>query len=145
MSTTDNKRVFGTGFAAASERKSSSPAMPRLRKLAYETFAEFAASGMSLAESYRRTTGRHADVKGSQWLGYAGVKERITELKAENAKRSQMTRGELLDFYAEVIRTPADSIPAGSPVIQAYEQDGEGRVKLRICDKVTAGAQLQKM
>jgi hypothetical protein len=54
-------------------------------------------------------------------------------------------REELLDFYAEVIRTPADSIPAGSPVIQAYEQDGEGRVKLRICDKVTAGAQLQKM
>jgi hypothetical protein len=56
-----------------------------------------------------------------------------------------MTREELLDFYAEVIRTPADSVPAGSPVIQAYEQDGEGRVKLRICDKVTAGAQLQKM
>ena len=54
-------------------------------------------------------------------------------------------REELLDFYAEVLRTPADSVPAGSPIIQAYEQDGEGRVKLRICDKVTAGAQLQKM
>jgi hypothetical protein len=121
--------------------------MPRLRKQTYEIFSQFAASGLSLAESYRRTTGRtaHADVKGSQWHRYAGVKERITELKAENAKRSQMTREELLDFYAEVIRTPADSVPAGSPVIQAYEQDGEGRVKLRICDKVTAGAALQKM
>ena len=48
-------------------------------------------------------------------------------------------------FYAAVIRTPADRVPAGSPVIQAYEQDGEGRVKLRICDKAAAGAQLAKM
>jgi hypothetical protein len=52
---------------------------------------------------------------------------------------------QLLAFYAEVIRTPADQVSAGSPVIQAYEQDGEGRVKLRICDKAAAGAQLAKM
>jgi Terminase small subunit len=120
--------------------------MPRLRKQTYEIFSQFAASGLSLAESYRRTTGRtaHADVKGSQWHRYAGVKERITELKAENAKRSQMTREELLDFYAEVIRTPADSVPSGSPVIQAYETTESG-YKIRVCDKIAAGAQLQKM
>jgi hypothetical protein len=41
--------------------------MSQLRKLAYERFATFAASGLSLAESYRRTTGqtKNADVKGS--------------------------------------------------------------------------------
>jgi hypothetical protein len=32
-----------------------------------------------------------------------------------------------------------------SPVIQSYEQDGQGRVKVRICDKAAAGAQLAKM
>ncbi len=56
-----------------------------------------------------------------------------------------MTREELLTFYAEVIRTPADQVPAGSPVIQAYEKDGEGRVKVRVCDKVAAGAALARM
>jgi hypothetical protein len=121
--------------------------MPRLRKIAYEKFAQFAASGLSLAESYRRTTGqiKNADVKGTQWHGYAGIKGRIAELKAQNAQRAQMTREELMAFYAAVIRTPADKVPAGSPVIQAYEQDSEGRVKLRICDKAAAGGQLAKM
>ena len=121
--------------------------MPRPRKIAYEEFAEFAASGLSLAESYRRTTGqtKNADVKGTQWHGYAGIKERIAELKEQNARRAQLTRDELLAFYAEVIRTPADQVPAGSPVIQAYEQDGEGRVKVRVCDKVAAGAALARM
>ena len=121
--------------------------MPRLRKIAYEKFAQFVASGLSLAESYRRTTGqtKNADVKGTQWHGYAGIKERIAELKEQNAQRAQLTREELLAFYAAVIRTPADQVPAGSPVIQAYEQDGEGRVKIRICDKAAAGAALARM
>jgi Terminase small subunit len=121
--------------------------MPRPRKIAYEKFAQFVASGLSLSEAYRRTTGqtKNADVKGTQWHGYAGIKERIAELKAQNAQRAQMTREELMAFYAAVIRTPANQVPAGSPVIQAYEQDGEGRVKLRLCDKVQAGAALARM
>ena len=55
-----------------------------------------------------------------------------------------MTREELLAFYAAVIRTPADRVPAGSPVIQAYEMTESGP-KIRICDKAAAGAQLAKM
>ena len=72
--------------------------MPQLRKIAYEKFAQFVASGLSLSESYRRTTGqtRNADAKGDQWHRYAGIKERIAELKAQNAQRAQMTREELL-------------------------------------------------
>ena len=87
--------------------------MPRPRKIAYEEFAEFAASGLSLAESYRRTTGqtKNADVKGTQWHGYAGIKERVAELKEQNARGAQLTRDELLGFYAEVIRTSADRFP----------------------------------
>ena len=115
----------------------------RLRKIAYEKFAQFVASGLSLAESYRRTTGqtKNADVKGTQWHGYAGIKERIAELKEQNAQRAQMTREELMAFYAAVIRTPADQVPAGSPVIQAYEMTESGH-KIRIADKIAAGAAL---
>jgi hypothetical protein len=120
--------------------------MPQPRKIAYEKFAEFAASGLSLAESYRRTTGqtKNADVKGTQWHGYAGIKERIAELKEHNARRAQMTRDELLAFYAEVIRTPADQVPPGSPVIQSYEVTEHGH-KIRIVDKAAAGAALSRM
>ena len=120
--------------------------MPRLRKIAYEKFAEHVASGAGLAESYRRTTGqiKNADVKGTQWHGYAGIKGRIAELKAQNAQRAQMTREELMAFYAAVIRTPADRVPAGSPVIQAYELTESGP-KIRICDKAAAGAALARM
>jgi hypothetical protein len=73
-----------------------------------------------------------------------GVCQRITELMAENANRAQMSREELLTFYAAVIRTPADQVPAGSPVIQSYEVTESGH-KIRICDKAAAGAQLAKM
>ncbi len=58
---------------------------------------------------------------------------------------AEMTRKELLSFYAEAIRTPADQVPVGSPVIQAYEETAEGGRKIRICDKVQAGAQLARM
>jgi hypothetical protein len=37
-----------------------------------------------------------------------------------------MTREELMDFYAEVIRTSADQVPAGSQVIQACEPTEHG-------------------
>ena len=89
--------------------------------------------------------GKNSDANSDDWLNARGVRQRITELMAENANRAQMSREELLTFYAEVIRTPADQVPAGSPVIQAYEQDGEGRVKIRVCDKIAAGAALARM
>jgi hypothetical protein len=45
-------------------------------------------------------------------------------------RKSQMTRAELLNFYAGVIRTPADRVPSGSPFIQAYEETSEGGRKI---------------
>jgi hypothetical protein len=55
-----------------------------------------------------------------------------------------MSREELMAFYADVIRTPADQVPAGSPVIQAYEMTESGH-KIRIADKIAAGAALSRM
>ena len=74
-----------------------------------------------------------------------GVEERIQQLMAENAQRAQMSRDELMAFYAACVRTPADRVPPGSPVIQAYEETPEGGRKIRIVDKAAAGAALARM
>ena len=84
-------------------------------------------------------------MKAAQMRRQRGVEVRIQELKAQNAQRAQMTRAELLSFYASVIRTPADRVPPGSCVIQSYEETNEGGRKIRIVDKAAAGAALAKM
>jgi Terminase small subunit len=123
--------------------------VPTLKNVNHEQFAQLCATGFSRAESYRKAAGsqagKNADANSDDWLNARGVRERIRELQERNSRKSEMTREELLTFYAAVIRTPANQVPAGSPVIQSYEQDGEGRVKIRLCDKIAAGAQLAKM
>ena len=122
--------------------------MPILKNQRHEVFAQGIAKGLSASDAFRVVTPgnpKNVDIKACQMRRQRGVEERIRELRAENARKSEMTRGELLAFYAAVIRTPADRVPPGSPVIQSYEQDSAGRVKVRICDKATSGAQLAKM
>ena len=120
-----------------------------LKNVKHERFAQLCATGLSRAEAYRRVAGaragKNSDANSDDWLNARGVRQRITELRAENAKRAKMTREELLAFYADVIRTPADQVPPGSSVIQTYEETPEGGRKIRICDKVAAGAQMAKM
>ena len=120
--------------------------MPALTSSRQEKFAQLCASGLNNSEAYRRLSGkeRNADVRAAQLMAQPGVRERVAEIKEQNAQRAQMTREELMAFYAAVIRTPADRVPAGSPVIQAYEMTESGP-KIRICDKAAAGAQLAKM
>ena len=122
--------------------------MPILKNQRHEVFAQGIAKGLSASDAFRAVTPgnpKNVDIKACQMRRQRGVEERIRELRAQNARKSEMTREELLAFYSAVIRMPADQVPAGSSVIQSYEQDGEGRVKLRICDKVQAGAQLCRM
>jgi hypothetical protein len=122
--------------------------MPQLGKLTYEKFATFVASGLSLAESYRRTTGRtrNADVKGSQWQGYTGIKERIEELRQENDKRARLSRDEALRFLSDAIRTPADVVPERSWVIQSIKRSEDGTtVEIKLPDKVQCVAQMAGM
>ena len=102
--------------------------MPALTSSRQEKFAQLCASGLNNSEAYRRLSGkeRNADVRAAQLMAQPGVRERVAEIKEQNARGAQLTRDELLGFYAEVIRTPADRVPAGSPVIQAYEMTGVG-------------------
>jgi Terminase small subunit len=120
--------------------------MATLANRRLEKFAQFCASGLNNSEAYRQLSGRdrNADVHAAELMGKSGVRERVAELQKENARRAQMTRDELLAFYAEVIRTPADQVPAGSPIIQAYEETANGH-KIRVVDKAAAGAALAKM
>jgi hypothetical protein len=122
--------------------------MRRPRKIAHQKFAEFAASGLSLAESYRRTTGqtKNADVKGSQWYGYAGIKERIEELRQENDKRARLSRDQVLMFLSDAIRQPADKVKPGSWVIQSIKRSEDGTtVEIKLPDKVQCVALLARM
>jgi hypothetical protein len=121
--------------------------VPALQSIRHEKFAELIAGGMPAAQAYREVTGRiaNSDVQSVKMRKRAGVERRIKELKEQNSQRAQMTREELLAFYTEVIRTPADQVPPGSPVIQAYEETLEGGRKIRIVDKAAAGVALAKM
>jgi hypothetical protein len=116
----------------------------------WERFAQLCVLLNSASEAYRKLCGERAsaiknvDVNSCQLMSKPGVRERVAELRRENDRQSKMSREELVAFYATVIRTPADQVPAGSPVIQSYEVTESGH-KIRICDKIAAGAQLQKM
>ena len=120
--------------------------MPVLTSSRQEKFAQLCASGLNNSEAYRRLSGkeRNADGRAAQLMAQPGVRERVAEIKEQNARGAQLTRDELLGFYSEVIRTPADKVPPGSPVIQAFEENGNGR-KIRIVDKAAAGTALAKM
>ena len=90
--------------------------MPALTSSRQEKFAQLCASGLNNSEAYRRLSGkeRNADVRAAQLMAQPGVRERVAEIKEQNARGAQLTRDELLGFYAEVIRTPADGFPPGS-------------------------------
>ena len=116
--------------------------MAELPSIRHERFAEFVASGATYAEAYRRVSGdcKNTDVKGNQWLNKCGMKARIAELRAENARKSELSRAEALRWLSDLIRTPIGSVGKDSPLVQAYEEDSEGNVKVRLADKI-AGLQ----
>lgn len=101
---------------------------------------------MTAAQAYREVTGRttNSDVQSVKMRKRNGVEAGIQELKAQNAQRAQMSREELMAFYADVIRTPADQVSPGSSSIQSFEKTEHG-YKIRIVDKAAAGAALAKL
>jgi hypothetical protein len=48
-----------------------------------------------------------------------------------NAERSEITRQEALRWLADLIRTPIGSVGKDSALVQAYEEDSAGNVKVR--------------
>jgi hypothetical protein len=118
-----------------------------LASIRHERFAQHCAAGATCAEAYRRVTGdcKNTDVKGNQWFNKSGMKARVAELRAENALRSQLTRDEALKWLADLIRTPIGSVGKDSALVQAYEEDSEGNVKVRLADKIAGMQTLCRM
>jgi hypothetical protein len=113
-----------------------------LRNVKHEKFA--CATGLSRAEAYRRVAGvragKNSDSNSDDWLNARGVRKRIQELQERNAQRSELSREEALRWLSDLIRTPIGSVGKDSPLVQAYEEDSEGKVKVRLADKI-AGLQ----
>jgi hypothetical protein len=118
--------------------------VPILKNVKHEQFAQLCATGLSRAESYRRVAGERAgknsDANSDDWLNARGVRERVQELQERNAERSEITREEAMRWLADLIRTPIGSVGKDSALVQAYEEDSEGKVKVRLADKI-AGLQ----
>jgi hypothetical protein len=118
--------------------------VPILKNVKHEQFAQLCATGLSRAESYRKVAGERAgknsDANSDDWLNARGVRERIRELQEQNAKKSALSREEALRWLTDLIRTPIGSVGKESPLVQAYEEDSDGKVKVRLADKI-AGLQ----
>ena len=114
--------------------------MPVLKNVKHEKFAQLCATGLSRAEAYRRVAGvragKNSDANSDDWLNARGVRKRIQELQERNAERSEITREEALQWLADLIRTPIGSVGKDSPLVQAYEEDTAGNVKVRLADKI---------
>ena len=73
------------------------------------------------------------------------VQARLAELMVQNAKKSEMTRQEALQWLSAVIRTSPSEVTKSSSLCQAYEETPDGTIKLRMVDKVVALQQLARM
>ena len=58
---------------------------------------------------------------------------------------SKLSREEALEWLSNLIRTPIGSVGKDSPLVQAYEEDSEGKVKVRLADKIAGMQTLSKM
>ena len=99
--------------------------MPVLTSSRQEKFAQLCASGLNNSEAYRRLSGkeRNADVRAAQLMAQPGVRERVAEIKEQNAQRAQMSRDELMAFYAACDSNAGrSSSRLARRVIQAYEE-----------------------
>jgi hypothetical protein len=124
--------------------------MPKFKRLnqRQEVFAQGIASGLSGVEAFKRVTPgnpKDCDAKANQMRGQPGVEERIRELMAHNAKRAQMSRDEAIEWLTNLIQTPIGSVGPDSPLVQSYETDSAGNVKVRLADKISGMQQLSKM
>ena len=118
--------------------------MPILKNVKHEKFAQLCATGLSRAEAYRRAAGaragKNSDANSDDWLNARGVRERIKELQEQSAKKSELSREEALKWLTDLIRTPISAVCKDSPLVQAYQENSEGNVKVRLADKI-AGLQ----
>ena len=101
--------------------------MPTLANAKDEIFCQGVASGLSHSEAYRRATGKkgNPDVQSAQLMVKNGIKERITEIRAESATRCSMTREQFVESLVAMLR--------GKP--------GEATLDCELCDSLISRGQ----
>ena len=123
--------------------------MSQLRNTRHEQFAQFVADGLPQSEAYRRVVGngasaKNANVHADEWMKRPGVKERIEELKAENAARSGRSRDELVARLWAILGAGAGVVAKDSPLCQSYRTGNHG-TEVRVPDKIATAQLLVKM
>lgn len=94
-----------------------------LKNSRHERFAVLVANGKTQADAYREVYPNQAGQKASTLATNAcrlhtKVLPRIRELQQKAANKAGITRDELVEIMAEIVRTPGDAIPAGSRIVQ---------------------------
>ena len=103
--------------------------MPELKKVRDEKFAQYVASGISQSEAYRRVSGKTANANnhGDEYMAKRGMKERIAEIRAENAAKCDMSKEEYRSYLIGAMQTPAADIDPHHQFCQVYkETDAQG-------------------
>ena len=120
--------------------------MPALNNARHEKFAQGVALGKTIAEAYRKAgfSEKGAGQGGERLLKNVEVSNRIAELKAEAAKTEAITRDEIIQFLADVVKTPAGHVHKLHPLCQSFK-DTEDCNEIRMPDKLAAVTQICKM
>ena len=103
--------------------------MPELKSVRDEKFAQYVASGISQSEAYRRVSGKTANANnhGDEYMAKRGMKERIAEIRAENAAKCDMSKEEYRSYLIGAMQTPAADIDPHHQFCQVYkETDAQG-------------------
>jgi hypothetical protein len=119
--------------------------MPMLSNPRHDSGHSFVTSGNASA-AYRESGShvRNADVVANQLVRTNGIAERIAELKAAQAKKSELSRDELREFLTELILTPAGKVNEQSRLCQSYKVTPEVR-EIRMPDKLRAVERFAKL
>ena len=79
----------------------------------------------------------------NEWMKQPGLKERISELRAEQNAKSEMSRDEYRRFLVDVIRAKPEDAVFNNPLCElVFTRDGR---QVSFPSKLAAGAQLSKI
>jgi len=115
-----------------------------LSNVRQEKFAQAMAKGMTLEAAHRE-----AGYSGHRGTAFKlstqpHISARIDELQEKAAKTEAITKDELIQFLADVVKTPAGHVHKEHPLCQSFK-DTESCNEVRMPDKLGAVAQLCKM
>lgn len=123
--------------------------MSVLKNPRHEKFAVLVANGKTQADAYRevwhgsrRWKDESVHVKASRVMAKVGP--RVKELQQIAATNAGITRDELVEIMAEIVRTPGDAVPSGSRIVQEVREGKFGSTKV-IPSKVAAADFIAKV